>query len=347
MSSDSSNTFVAWRVDETDDGSFVGSEQTLPLPGADDESTVRIKVTHSSLNYKDALSASGNRGVTHNFPHTPGIDAAGTLVTGGDDDGASVLVTGYDLGMNTDGGFGEVITVPRDWIVTPNPFDGDDAARTSMVYGTAGLTAGLCVQKLLTAGGAKPSDGAVLVTGATGGVGSIAVELLANQGFEVVALTGKLERDGTVEAWLKDLGASQVVGREILAPNKRPLLRPSYAHAVDTVGGSPLAELLKTIQNGGSVAACGNAAGLGVNTTVLPFILRGVQLLGVDSVEIPLDQKKDVWNKLSGEWKCPKAEASAEEIGRDALDGCLKKILEGGHSGRTVLVHGPNASSKL
>jgi len=342
MSSDT-NTFVAWRVEETDDGDFVGSEQTLPIPESGGDATVRVKVTHSSLNYKDALSAAGNPGVTRSFPHTPGIDAAGTLV-GGDDDGASVLVTGYDLGMNTDGGFGESITVPRDWIVTPNPFGGEDAARTAMVYGTAGLTAGLCVQKLLTAGGAKPSDGTVLVTGATGGVGSVAVELLAKLGFEVVALTGKLETD---EAWLKDLGASKVVGRDALEPNKRPLLRPSYAHAVDTVGGEPLAQLLKTIQNGGSVAACGNAAGLGVKTTVLPFILRGVNLLGVDSVEIPLEQKKDVWNKLSGEWSCPKAEASAREIGRDALDGCLKKMLEGGSHGRTVLVHGATVDSKL
>jgi len=360
-SSSSSNSFLAWRVEETGDGSFVGSEQKLSLSSSGDKddnddnddndndnetTTVLIRVTHSSLNYKDALSASGNKGVTRKFPHTPGIDAAGIIVSENDDDNnnASALVTGYDLGMNTDGGFGEFIRVPSEWIVTPNPFAASEnehvaAARTCMVYGTAGLTAALSVQKLLAAGNAKPSDGKVLVTGATGGVGSIAVELLAKLGFEVVALTGK-QSDGESEAFLLELGASEVVDREALAPSKKPILRPLYAHAIDTVGGSPLAELLKQIRHGGSVTACGNAAGMALETNVLPFILRGVQLLGVDSVQISLPEKTRIWKKLSGEWRCPKAEALARDIGRDELDGCLKTILEGKASGRKVLVHG-------
>jgi putative YhdH/YhfP family quinone oxidoreductase len=295
------------------------------------EDKVWIRVTHSSLNYKDALSASGNKGVTRNFPHTPGIDAAGTLVA--DNQEEKVIVTGYDLGMNTDGGFGEMICVPRSWIVKPNPFD---SARTAMVYGTAGLTAGLCVQKLLDVGRAKPDDGPVIVTGATGGVGSVAVEILAKLGFHVVAVTGKVY---THKDQLMKLNAQAVVGRDFLENNPKPLLKPAFAHAIDTVGGNPLAELLKQIRPGGSVACCGNAAGLQLETTVLPFILRGINLLGVDSVEIPLDEKKKVWDKLATSWRCPVTEASAKHIGRHELDVHLKAYLQGQSSGKTVLDH--------
>ncbi|MEX2475571.1 YhdH/YhfP family quinone oxidoreductase [Marinobacter sp.] len=324
--------FKAWRVQEQD-GDYVGSEQglsTADLP----ENEVLIKVSHSSLNYKDALSASGNKGVTRNFPHTPGIDAAGEVVessTGEPAVGSSVLVTGYDLGMNTAGGFGEYIRVPAAWCVTmPEGWDG----RTAMIYGTAGLTAGLCVQKLLTMG-ARPDQGKVAVSGASGAVGSVAVELLAKLGFDVVAISGKKDHaDG-----LKALGASEVVGRDALAAEKKPMLKPTYANAVDTVGGQPLAELLKQIQPGGSVSCCGLVAGPQLETTVLPFIIRGVNLLGVDSVEIPLTEKAAVWKKFAGEWACPKAEATARDIGRGQLDGALKAFLKGESSGKIVLDH--------
>ena len=331
------DTFQAWRVDAIEDGDgkpkYVGKDQTmtvdsLDLEGIDD--TVLIRVTHSSLNYKDALSASGNKGVTRNFPHTPGIDAAGYLV---DDPTASVLVTGYDLGMNTNGGYGEYIRVPESWIITPVPMD---SARTAMIYGTAGLTAGLCVQKLIDAGKANPKDGPVLVTGATGSVGSVAVEILANLGFDVVAMTGKVD---THTDRLIELGAKEVVGRDVLEPNKKPLLKPTYAHAIDTVGGQPLAELLKHIRPGGSISCCGLVAGSLLETTVLPFILRGINLLGVDSVEIPLADKKNVWEKLASSWRCPKIEASAKTIGRDELDKYLKAFLKGQSSGKIVLDH--------
>jgi putative YhdH/YhfP family quinone oxidoreductase len=299
-----------------------------------------IKVTHSSLNYKDALSASGNKGgVTRKFPHTPGIDAVGHRVI----DHSPVLITGYDLGMNTDGGFGEYIRVPEKWIVAPQPFK---EPRTAMIYGTAGLTAGLCVQKLLQMG-ADPAQGKVVVTGASGAVGSVAVELLSKLGFEVVAVSGKASQKDTLLA----LGAKQVVGREALDSTKKPLLKPLYANAVDTVGGSPLAELLKQVQPGGSVACCGLVAGMGLETTVLPFILRGVNLLGVDSVEIPLQQKQEVWEKLAGDWACPKTEASAVDIGRHQLDDYLKAFLKGESSGKIVLDHslteGGDAQSNL
>lgn len=324
--------FKAWRVEEND-GSYVGSEQTLntaDLPEGD----VLIRVSHSSLNYKDALSASGNKGVTRSFPHTPGIDAAGEVVedaSGKLASGTAVLVTGFDLGMNTDGGFGEYIRVPAGWCV-PMPAGWD--ARTAMIYGTAGLTAGLCVQKLLTMG-AEPAQGPVAVSGASGAVGSVALELLAKLGFEVIAISGKADH----AADLKALGASDVVGREALSEEKKPMLKPVYGNAVDTVGGTPLAELLKQIKPGGSVSCCGLVAGPQLQTTVLPFILRGVNLLGVDSVEIPLADKQAVWDKFSGDWACPKTEQSARDIGRSELDAALKAFLGGASVGKTVLHH--------
>lgn len=328
----SDTQFKAWRVEEQD-GDYKGSEQTLDikeLPAGD----VLIKVSHSSLNYKDALSASGNKGVTRSFPHTPGIDAAGEVIesaTGTPAVGSQVIVTGYDLGMNTDGGFGEYIRVPSEWCVSmPAGWN----AETAMTYGTAGLTAGLCVQKILTMG-AKPEQGKVAVSGASGAVGSIAVELLAKLGFDVVAISGKTDHAQS----LKELGATEVVGRDALAEGKKPMLKPVFANAVDTVGGTPLAELLKQIQPGGSVSCCGLVAGPQLQTTVLPFILRGVNLLGVDSVEIPLAEKDAVWKKLAGDWKCPKAEASAKRIGRAELDAALKAFLKGESAGKIVLDH--------
>jgi len=328
----SDTQFKAWRVVEQD-GDYKGAEQTLgttDLPAGE----VLINVSHSSLNYKDALSASGNKGVTRSFPHTPGIDAAGEVVestTGTPAVGSQVIVTGYDLGMGTDGGFGEYIRVPSAWCI---PMPAGWAAETAMIYGTAGLTAGLCVQKLLTMG-AKPEQGKVAVSGASGAVGSVAVELLAKLGFDVVAISGKADHAES----LKELGATEVVGRDALAEGKKPMLKPAFANAVDTVGGSPLAELLKQIQPGGSVSCCGLVAGTQLQTTVLPFILRGVNLLGVDSVEIPLTEKEVVWKKFAGDWKCPKTEASAKRIGRADLDSALKAFLKGESAGKIVLDH--------
>ena len=324
--------FKAWRVHEQD-GHYQGAEQTLTTSDLP-EGNVLIRVSHSSLNYKDALSASGNKGVTRSYPHTPGIDAAGEVVesaTGEWPTGSQVIVTGYDLGMNTAGGFGEYIRVPADWCI---PMPGGWNAGTAMIYGTAGLTAGLCVQKLLTMG-ARPEQGRVAVSGASGAVGSVAVELLTTLGFDVVAISGKASHADN----LKALGATDVVGRETLAEEKKPLVKPVFANAVDTVGGSPLAELLKQIQPGGSVSCCGLVAGPGLQTTVLPFILRGVNLLGVDSVEIPLAEKLAIWKKFAGDWACPKTEASARDIGRAELGSALKAFLKGESSGKIVLDH--------
>jgi putative YhdH/YhfP family quinone oxidoreductase len=323
--------YRAWRVHEKD-GEYVGAEEncsTADLP----DNEVLIRVSHSSLNYKDAMSASGNKGVTRNFPHTPGIDAAGEVVasSGQPAVGTQVIVTGYDLGMNTPGGFGEYIRVPAAWCVTmPEGWD----AHKAMVYGTAGLTAGLCVGKLLRMG-AAPEQGPVLVSGASGAVGTVAVEILAGLGFRVTAVSGKTDHADA----LKALGAEEVVGREALEASSKPMLKPAYANALDTVGGSPLAEILKQVQPGGSVSCCGLVAGPKVETTVIPFILRGVNLLGVDSVEIPLADKEAVWKKLSSDWACPKTEASARDIGRKDLDTALQAFLGGKSSGKIVLDH--------
>lgn len=330
--------FQAWRVYE-DDGQFSGrltecSFEDLPA------GELLIRVDHSSLNFKDALSASGNKGVTREYPHTPGIDAAGEVIRSDSPEwraGSGVIVTGYDLGMNTDGGFGEYIRVPSSWCV---PMPQQWSSRIAMAYGTAGLTAALCVDKLLQAG-AEPAQGAALVTGASGGVGSVAVELLAKLGFEVVAVSGKPEQ---VEA-LKELGAARVEGRELLVESKKPMLKPEFAVAVDTVGGGGLAEVIKRLKPDGSVAACGLVGGTAVPTSVFPFILRGVNLLGVDSVEIPLSRKQAMWEKLAGAggWRCEKTEKQAREIGPEALSGELSAFLKGQAKGRVVLAHSHKA----
>jgi acrylyl-CoA reductase (NADPH) len=325
--------YQAWQVSEQD-GGYRGCETTLStadLPAGD----VLIRVSHSSLNYKDALSASGNKGVTRQFPHTPGIDAAGEVVesaTGTPVVGSQVLVTGYDLGMNTAGGFGEYIRVPAAWcIAMPDGW----MAKTAMIYGTAGLTAGLSVHKLLTMG-ATPEQGKVAVSGASGAVGSVAVEILSVLGFDVVAISGKAEQVDT----LRTLGAAEILGRDALEAQKKPMLKPAFANAVDTVGGAPLAELLKQVQPGGSVSCCGLVAGIELPITVLPFILRGVNLLGIDSVEIPLADKHVIWDKLAGPWGCPQTEKSAKVIGRSDLASALEAFLAGKSSGKIVLEHG-------
>lgn len=309
------------------------SEVTTLETDALPEGEVLIEVHYSSLNYKDALSASGNKGVTRNFPHTPGIDAAGVVAESSDAAfpvGAEVLVTGYDLGMNTAGGFGQYIRVPAGWVISKP--DGL-TLRDTMVLGTAGLTAALCVDKLLKAG-LEADQGEVLVTGATGGVGSIAVALLAKLGFDVVASTGKAE----AEQWLRDLGASAILDRaELSEDNPRPMLKERWAGAVDVVGGETLFNVVKSLNYGGSVAACGLVQSPAFAATVLPFILRGVNLLGVDSVELPLSVKQGVWEKLASDWQLNNLDSMTTEIGFAELDESLQKVLAGKARGRYLL----------
>ena len=291
-----------------------------------------IEVKYSSLNYKDALSATGNKGVTRKYPHTPGIDAAGVvadsttkLFTVGD----QVTVTGFDLGMNTSGGFAQYISVPALWATKlPQGL----SLKDSMSHGTAGLTAALCIIRLMASGLTKES-GEVLVTGASGGVGSVAVAILAKLGFNVVAATGKASEHD----FLNGLGAKAIISREEANDTSgRPLQKPRWAGVVDTVGGNILATALKTTKYGGLVAACGNAMSAELNVNVFPFILRGVSLLGVDSVEIPMRARQMAWNKLAGEWSIDVGKL-VTEVSLEELNPKIDEILKGGIRGRVLI----------
>jgi acrylyl-CoA reductase (NADPH) len=297
------------------------------------EGDLLIAVQYSSLNYKDALSASGNPGVTRNYPHTPGIDAVGIVKKSNHKEfteGDAVIVTGYDLGMNTAGGLAQFIRVPADWAVAlPEGL----SARQAMSLGTAGLTAGLCVNKLLQMGASK-EQGPVLVTGATGGVGTIAVALLSSLGFEVAASTGKADQ----AEWLKSLGASDIVDRNLLTEvQSKPLLKPQWAHAVDCVGGNTLVNVLKSVQPSGSVACCGLVESVDLPATVLPFILRDINLLGVDSVEISRVKKRDIWHKFATSWGVNVIENLTQEVSLEEAIDYLPRFLGGGIKGRVLV----------
>lgn len=304
---------------------------TDDLPDGD----LLIRVQYSSVNYKDALSAKGLPGVTRNYPHTPGIDAAGIVVESKVSDfkeGDEVIVIGFDLGMNTPGGYGEYIRVPASWAThLPDAM----TARESMVIGTAGFTAALCLGKLEKMG-AKPDDGPVVVTGASGGVGSVAIALLAQSGYEVTASSGKSDQHD----YLKSLGASSVIGRDELSEeNPRPMLGTLYAHGVDTVGGEILSNVIKSLRYGGSVAICGLVASPAFSTTVLPFILRGINVLGIDSVELPIEQKNETWNRLASDWKVRSLDAMTMETDLEGISESVDKVFAGKGIGRTLVVH--------
>jgi len=297
------------------------------------EGEILVEVLYSSVNYKDAMSATGMPGVTREYPHQPGIDAAGIIRESTDPNlplGEEVIVIGFDLGMNTPGGFGQFIRVPSDWVV---PLPAGLSLRESMILGTAGLTAALCMEKLEWMN-AQPQDGPVLVTGATGGVGSVAVSLLASLGFEVVAMTGKEAQHD----YLKALGASEIVSREALGEvSARPMLKPAFAHAIDTVGGDILTNVVKSLQPQGSVAICGLVASANFDVSVLPFILRGVNVLGVDSVELPLEDKARNWQRLAEEWRLPTLEQMTLEIGLEEISETVDSLMSGSVVGRTLV----------
>ena len=323
--------FKAFWVEKTDDGvaHSVIERSTDDLP----EGELLVKVAYSSLNYKDAMSAKGLPGVTRNYPHTPGIDAAGVIVESTDSgfaEGDEVIVIGYDLGMNTAGGYGQYIRVPANWAVKmPAGLE----AREAMIIGTAGFTAALCVDKIEQMG-AQPSDGPVVVTGATGGVGSVAVALLAKLGYDVVASSGKAEKDD----YLKSLGAGSVISRADLSEeNKRPMAAETWAHGIDTVGGEILSNVIKGLKYSGSVAICGLVASPAFSTTVLPFILRNVNVLGVDSVELPLAKKQEIWHRLATDLKPDALDKMTTEVTLDGLSDVIDSIIQGGVSGRTLV----------
>ncbi|MDQ7784430.1 MAG: YhdH/YhfP family quinone oxidoreductase [Desulfomonilaceae bacterium] len=324
--------FRAMVVTESEEGAF-SRKITTKTVGELPEGDVLIRVGYSSLNYKDALSATGNKGVTKRYPHTPGVDAAGVVEESLSDrfqPGEEVIVTGFDLGMNTSGGYGEYIRVPADWVVKrPDTL----SLRESMIYGTAGFTGALSVFKL-TRNGVKPDQGDVLVTGAPGGVGSIALSILVKSGFQVVAVNGLVDaRD-----YLMDLGAKDVISiEEAVDTSGRPLIKGRWAGVIDTVGGEILATALKSVQYSGTVTCCGNVGSPEFSTTVYPFILRGVSLLGIDSVNCPWEIRTRIWEKLSAEWKLDYLDRIAAEISLEDLDERIDMILAGTHRGRAVV----------
>ncbi len=324
-------TYRALFVTETQEGTFekqVIERSLADLPDHD----VLIRVKASSLNYKDALSASGNKGVTRQFPHQPGIDAAGVVERSSDtrfQPGDEVIVTGYDLGMNTAGGLGEYIAVPGDWIVRkPEGLSLEEA----MMYGTAGFTAALSVDALRKV--VSPEDGKVLVTGASGGVGSTAVALLAKQGYTVVAATGKPEKADH----LKHLGASEIVDRKDIDDHSgRPMLKGLYAGVIDTAGGNTLATALKVTAYGGAVTTCGNVAVDHFESSVYPFILRGITLFGIDSVQRDHATRERVWGHLATDWRPDHLTENVNHLSLDEALPALEALLSGKHSGRSVV----------
>ena len=328
----SSDSFKAMVISRTEDGKFTREITTRQIDSLPD-GEVLLSVKYSSLNYKDALSAIGNRGVTKNYPHTPGVDAAGIVEyskSGEFELGDEVIVHGYDLGMNTSGGFGQCVRVPADWVVSlPAGLD----LKESMMYGTAGFTAAQSVLKIVE-GGVRPEDGKILVTGATGGVGSMAVAILGKAGYSVTASTGKTEQ----EQFLVGLGAEEVIGREDLTdPSGRLLLKGQWAGVVDTVGGEILATAIKSTGQRGVVTTCGNVASHELNTNVYPFILRGITLVGIDSASCPMERRRLVWEKMSGEWKLDILEQMCRTVSLEDVDPEIDVILKGGQVGRVVI----------
>jgi acrylyl-CoA reductase (NADPH) len=326
-------SFPAFVVRKDADGRVAARVERLTvddLPAGE----VLIRVAYSSLNYKDALASQGHPGVVRTLPHVPGIDCAGTVEESTSPDyrpGDQVIITGYELGSGHWGGYAEFVRVPAEWIV---PLPSGLTLRETMIYGTAGFTAAQCVAAIV-ARGIEPSRGAVVVTGSTGGVGSIAVAILAKLGYEVEAVTGKLEHHD----WLRKLGARTVLNRKDVADDSdRPLLRARWAAAVDTVGGKPLATILRSTQHRGCVAACGLVAGTDLPLTIYPFILRGVMLAGIDSANCPRPERLEMWRKLADPWNVAQLDSIAEEITLDELPDRIQKILAGQIVGRTVVV---------
>ncbi|HPR51469.1 MAG TPA: YhdH/YhfP family quinone oxidoreductase [Deltaproteobacteria bacterium] len=328
----SEKTYRGMLVEETQDKKMIRKITELSVDNLP-EGEVLVKVEFSSLNYKDALSASGNRGVTRKYPHTPGIDAAGVVEESASKafkPGDKVIVTSYDLGMNTSGGFGQYIRVPEGWVVS---LPENLTLRESMVYGTAGFTAALSVYRLIDYG-ITPDMGDVLVSGATGGVGSIAVSILSKSSYQVTAVNGIVDETD----YLKEIGAKSVISiDEALDTSQRPLLKVQWAGCIDTVGGEILATSIKSTAPGGAVTCCGNVASHDLPLTVFPFILRGVSLIGIDSQNCPMPMRQKAWDKIASEWKIPWLDRITSETTLSGLEAEIELMLQGKHKGRTIV----------
>ncbi len=326
--------YKALLITETPNGKFERSIVQRPLedlPPGD----VTVRVHYSALNYKDGLSATGHKGITRKFPHTPGIEAAGRVTKSSSDSfkkGDEVFITGYDLGMNTAGAFAEYIRVPAEWLI-PRPKM--LSCRDCMTIGTAGFTAAYALHKMELMG-QTPEYGPIVVTGSTGGVGSLSVAILAKAGYEVIAVTGKKDS----EDYLKFLGASRVEPREFLNDTLgKPLQRAMWAGAIDTVSGTMLTTLLKRCRRDGNVVATGLLSSTHFATTIYPFILNGVNLLGIGAGQTPMSLRLKLWNRLTTDWNiCDKLPAIVSDIGLEELkDTYIDAILSGKTKGRVVV----------
>jgi acrylyl-CoA reductase (NADPH) len=326
------DNFKAFMVNKTDHD-FSAEVKTIgldDLPAGD----VMIKVAYSSVNFKDGLASIPNGKIVRSYPFVPGIDLAGTVVSSEDNrfkEGDEVIATSYEIGVSHYGGFSEFARIPAKWIV---PLPKGLNLREAMVYGTAGYTAALSVHRL-EENGLTPEKGKVLVTGATGGVGSVAVAMLAKRGYHVVASTGKESEHN----FLQEIGAAEIISREDLAGEKiKPLDKQLWAAAVDPVGGKTLSAILSKLDYNGSVAVSGLTGGTDVPTTVFPFILRGINLLGIDSVYCPMETRKLLWQRMATDLKPEGLLGTIEnEVSLEELPGVLSRILKGENRGRTIV----------
>ena len=326
------NDFKALVITESEDHQFLRSVEKKTIEDLP-EGDVIVKVMYSSLNYKDVLSATGNRGVTRTYPHTPGIDAAGIVAESTDENfkpGDEVIVTSYDLGMNTAGGFGQYIRIPAGWVV---PLPPGLTLREAMIYGTAGFTAALSVWQMIDSG-IRPEDGTILVSGATGGVGSIAVSILSKSGYTVTAVNGVVDE----AAYLKQIGAGDVISiADATDTSGRPMLKSRWAGGIDTVGGDILATTIKSVAPNGAVTCCGNVASPDLPLNVFPFILRGARLIGIDSQNCPMPLRQKIWQKIASDWKIDWLETLTTEAPFEELDNRIELMLQGKHKGRTII----------
>ena len=323
--------FKAFVTSQNQNGKFENNifEKSIDdLPDGD----LLIRVEYSSLNYKDALSASGATGITKSYPHTPGIDASGVIEESTNHHfliGEKVIVTGFDLGMNTSGGFAEYIRVPSSWAVKcPESL----STKESMMIGTAGLTAGLCLEEIEKHKSLKNLE--VIVSGATGGVGSIAIKLLSLLDAKVTAITGKKNE----YKFLYDLGSSKIIQRkELIESTRLPLSKGLYDAAVDVAGGNILTNIIASMKYNGTITACGNVAGPKFETTVFPFILRGNRLIGIDSATCSIPLREKIWNNFSTKWRLKNLDNICKIIDLNHLNNEIEKILSGKQIGRVIV----------
>jgi acrylyl-CoA reductase (NADPH) len=332
-------TYTAFRIHQDEQGHRAGFEQ-LPKPSPA-EGEVLVRVEYSGINYKDALAGTGRGKILRTFPLVGGIDAAGTVEQSnhpGYRTGDAVLATGWGLSFDHDGAYAEYLCVPASWLV-PIPTGLD--ARSAMILGTAGFTAALAVHRMVV-NGQRPELGPILVTGASGGVGCMAVAIFARLGYEVVALSGK----PALEGWLMQIGASRVLGRDALAGAKRPLEKAQWGGAVDNVGGEILAQITRTMAPGGNIASIGLAGSHLLETTVMPFILRGVSLLGCNSVDVPQPLRGELWQHLATDWRPSDLDALiGATLDLDALPQTFEQMLAGQTHGRLLVKIAPGSGA--